>query len=113
MENNTGPIEETPITITGEELSQISLRQKHYWAGRAHREAGRLELAIASFSEYAEVLDDADKVYPWWWIADIELELGQRDMALASYRTALSFSPIKAQQLRLKGFIKSLENPAS
>lgn len=107
MENIAEPIEEGP-SVSAQDISVIAERQRCYFLGRGHKEAGRLELAIAVFSEYADALDEADKVYPWMWIAELQLQLGATELAVKSYRRALSFSASKLQQSQLKRIIKEL-----
>jgi tetratricopeptide (TPR) repeat protein len=108
MEAVTEPIEEGP-SVSAQDIPIIAERQRLYWLGRGHREAGRLELAIAAFSEYAEVLRMKDEYIAWWFVADLYQELGNTAAALKSANKALSLYPNKAQELKLKIFIKTLE----
>ena len=104
QEEKLNPLGESP-----EQFGVIAQRQKWYWLGRDHQEAGRLEEAMAAFREYATVLDEADRVYPWMWVAEIQEQLHNPNAELEAYRMALGFSLVKVQQDKLKKIIKELE----
>lgn len=102
-----------PLEAVQDNLKTIMERQRLYKLGKRHEDAGKIAQAIAVYREYAEVLEEADRVYPWLWNAKLYLDLKNTTAALECYRKALALSPVKAQQNNIKRIIKKLETPAT